>query len=319
MPDRDAAPRGMLDGHADEIAGLVEIVYNVHRDLARFLNGSIGKFEKRGVRVAKVFDRHGLNLRSKKALWTVSRSGSSTPRRLRPSTGTLSRGKSTPPSLPARDSPIIPATTPARYALVHDDSPGLLSRRSFVGWLAAIGPAIRGIRMPAFIRRRAEIDVALARALASAILPAELGAAGAQRAADAFVAWARGYRTGAELSHGYGNARIRNAGTDPSIVWAQQLQFLDADARRAHGRSFAAVSVDERRTIVRTQLERDRVTNFGNVASASHVTLALLAHFYASPEATDLCYEAHIGKNACRPLSASPSQPVPLRRAGSGT
>jgi len=192
-----------------------------------------------------------------------------------------------------------------------------LSRRSFVGWLAALGPAIRGISVPDFIRRRAELDAILVRALASAILPGELGAAGTGRAADAFVAWAKGYRAGAELSHGYGSARIRNAGTDPSIRWALQLHSLDDDARKTHNRSFTALSDDERRTIVRAQLSGERATALGNVGNAPHVAIALLAHFYDSAEATDLCYESRIGRNTCRPLAQSPSRPVQIRRAGS--
>ena len=48
------------------------------------------------------------------------------------------------------------------------------------------------------------------------------------------------------------------------------------------------------------------------VADANHVSLALLAHFYDSSAATDLCYEAQIGKQTCRPLAASARKPLPL-------
>ena len=44
--------------------------------------------------------------------------------------------------------------------------------------------------------------------------------------------------------------------------------------------------------------------------------VALLAHFYASPAATDLCYEARIGKDTCRPLAQSSRKPLPLARSG---
>jgi hypothetical protein len=192
-----------------------------------------------------------------------------------------------------------------------------LSRRSFVAWLSAAIPASRGLRVPEFLRRRADLDVPLARALAAAILPTELGGDGVRRAADAFIAWAKGYRAGAELSHGYGSARIRNAGTDPSIRWALQLHALDDHARKTLNRSFATLTGDERRSIVREQLADERATALGNVASAQHVVVAMLAHFYDSAEATDLCYESRIGKLSCRPLAQSPVKPVQLRRAGS--
>lgn len=192
-----------------------------------------------------------------------------------------------------------------------------LSRRSFVGWLAALAPATRGLRLPDFIRRRADLDAALARSLAAAILPSELGSDGVRRAVDSFVAWAKAYRAGAELSHGYGSARIRTAGTDPSIRWALQLHALDDDARRTHTRPFVALTDDERRSIVRAHLADERATSLGSVGNAQHVAVAMLAHFYDSAAATDLCYESQIGKNTCRPLAQSPQRPVQIRRAGS--
>jgi hypothetical protein len=51
------------------------------------------------------------------------------------------------------------------------------------------------------------------------------------------------------------------------------------------------------------------------VAQAEHVALALLAHFYESPEANDLCHERAIGRSLCRPLAAQADAPAPLRRA----
>ena len=192
-----------------------------------------------------------------------------------------------------------------------------ITRRGFVGWMAVLVPAARGIHVPAFVRAWAELDAALVHALASAVLPAELGADGMRRAADAFVKWARDYRAGVEVSHGYGSARIRMTGADPSLRWALQLRALDAEAQKTHGRPFGAITDAQRRDIVRAQLATERAT-LGSVAGAQHVAVALLAHFYDSPEATDLCYEAHIGKNTCRPLAQSLLQPVALRRAGRG-
>jgi len=42
------------------------------------------------------------------------------------------------------------------------------------------------------------------------------------------------------------------------------------------------------------------------------IAVALLAHFYESPGATDLCYEAQIGRQTCRPLAAQASKPRPI-------
>jgi hypothetical protein len=42
------------------------------------------------------------------------------------------------------------------------------------------------------------------------------------------------------------------------------------------------------------------------------VALALIAHFYESSAATDLCYEAKIGRATCRPLADSHRKPLPM-------
>jgi hypothetical protein len=190
------------------------------------------------------------------------------------------------------------------------------SRRRFLGWLAAVVPAAGGVRLR-FPFRREPLDDVLLRALASAILPSELGPAGSRRAADALAKWVREYRPGAELNHGYGTARLRTTGADPSTRWALQLRTMEMDARTAHNTGFASITDEQRRAIVEAQLSVVEVFP-GDIAGASHVALALLASFYASPEATDLCYEAAIGRQLCRPLAESSRRPVQLRRAGGG-
>ena len=91
------------------------------------------------------------------------------------------------------------------------------SRRTFLAWLAAMLPATTGFRLPFASRVAAleKMDGALLFALANAVLPSEIGAAGARSAATSFEKWVAGYRPGAELNHGYGTDRIRTAGADP--------------------------------------------------------------------------------------------------------
>jgi hypothetical protein len=154
----------------------------------------------------------------------------------------------------------------------------------------------------------------MVRALAAAILPSELGANGLRTAADAFLVWVRDYKADAELSHPYGSARITRSGADPTTRWALQLTTLESDARRAHAQAFTAITDDQRRAIVRAQLANAGNASLGTIASAQHVAIALLSHFFASSTANDLCYESQIGRNLCRPLSQSPQRPVPLQR-----
>ena len=70
--------------------------------------------------------------------------------------------------------------------------------------------------------------------------------------------------------------------------------------------------VADRAELVCAALKGQRLDRMPGVADAAHVALALLAHFYESPGAADLCYDAQIGKNQCRPLAASPRKPLPL-------
>ncbi len=215
------------------------------------------------------------------------------------------------PPLDTADMTQVPPTAPP-FAIPS-------SRRTFLAWLAAMLPATTGFRLPFASRIAAleKLNPVLLRALANAVLPSEIGAGGARSAAAGFEKWVTGYRPGAELNHGYGTDRIRTTGADPSTRWALQLRTLDLDARRAHRAGFASITAEQRRVLVRAQLAEERATTLpGDIASAGHVALALLASFYASPAATDLCYEATISRNACRPLAAVTSPPIPLRRRG---
>ncbi|MEO8621756.1 MAG: gluconate 2-dehydrogenase subunit 3 family protein [bacterium] len=190
-----------------------------------------------------------------------------------------------------------------------------ISRRRFLGWLAASVPA-------AAIVRRAHAaavddlagDPRTLDAVGAAILPTERGSAATTAAVLRFQHWIAGYREGAELLHGYGTSKLERTGQTPATRWAAQLDAIDARSRKLHGRAFADLSLTLQRDLVRSDLAALKSERLPSVGRAPHVALALLAHFYASPEATDLCYGAQIGKQTCRPLSASSRQPLPLAR-----
>ncbi len=152
-------------------------------------------------------------------------------------------------------------------------------------------------------------------ALGDAVLPAALGADGVARAIAEFQRWMDGYEPGAEANHGYGTGRIEQLPADPRPRWRSQLTALDTDARR-NGASFSALPRERRQALVRAALQNERGDALPNPLLARHVALALLAHFYDSSAATDLCYDAQIGRQQCRPLSAQRQQPVALGRKG---
>ena len=177
------------------------------------------------------------------------------------------------------------------------------SRRHFLLGLAALLP------FPFLARRLhgsavAALDSARLRALAGAVLPSELGAAGLERAVLAFERWLAGYREGVELLHGYGTGEIRLTGPSPALRWAAQLEAL--------GPSFVSRPHAERQARLRTALEAGRFAWLPPVDRAPHLAIGLLSFFYGLPEATDLCYQASIGRETCRPLEDAPRPPRPL-------
>ena len=200
-------------------------------------------------------------------------------------------------------------------------------RRTFITRLAAVGAALWGFRRGGASPTTASAmssgqlaapmpqpnATALA-AVGAAVLPAELGADGTRRAVSEFQRWMDDYHPGAEANHGYGTGRIQQLPADPRPRWRSQLTALDQNARRTHGRSFASLSRADQQAMLRTALAEERDETLPPPLAARHIALAMLAHFYDSPAATDLCYEANIARQLCRPLSAASQRPVPLAR-----
>lgn len=195
-----------------------------------------------------------------------------------------------------------------------------LTRRHFLGWLSALAAAStwRPLRAAASVPAAEDqgappLPQELLAALGAAVLPAELGQPGIDRAVRGFATWVAGYRENAELLHPYGSAELERSPASPAGRWREQLAALDTAARAVHQRPFVSLGLDERRNLVRQALEGVRLTGMPDPLRAPHVAVALLSHFYSSPDATDLCYQAEIRKNQCRPLVNSSREPIPLR------
>jgi len=190
-----------------------------------------------------------------------------------------------------------------------------LSRRAFLGALAAAMPAAILIR---HAHAAAVDDLAasprILQALGEAVLPSELGRAGTLAAVSGFQRWIAGYRENVELVHGYGTSALGKSGPTPATRWAAQLDALDRTARAEGARSFATLPLERRREIVRRELKALKADRIGAVGRAPHVALALLAHWYDTPDATNRCYDVHIDRENCRPLAASSRKPLPLAR-----
>jgi hypothetical protein len=154
-------------------------------------------------------------------------------------------------------------------------------------------------------------------ALGDAVLPDSLGAAGRARTVRSFTGWLAGYKPVSEEMHGYGNQEITYTVSDPAPGWNAQLEGIDTLARRKYRRGFVALDVATRRELVRSQLARQRGGGLpANPLAATHVAIALLAHWAESSEATDLVYGVQIAKDNCRVLADSPRKPLPLAPRG---
>jgi hypothetical protein len=189
------------------------------------------------------------------------------------------------------------------------------SRRQFLTWMAGLVPAAVIVRR-AHAASIAHLTAApeTLDALGRAVLPTDLGDAQIGRTVSAFRRWMDGYRENAELNHGYGNSRLRFTGPTPATRWTKQLDDLDGAARSSSGSAFSSLSVPQRQAIVRQALTTERGTGLSSSPDgANHVAAALLSFFYTSAAATDLCYEAKIGKNTCRQLGESSARPEALR------
>jgi hypothetical protein len=143
------------------------------------------------------------------------------------------------------------------------------------------------------------------RALAAVVLPAELGEAGIHRTAEAFVQWVRGYRAGAEMDHGYGNTRLRSKGASPAAAYLRHLEALRPALLPGDAAS--------RRRAVTAAIEEAKVAELPRTPDGRHVAADLMAFYFRSSDANDLCYRAAIGRDQCRGLEGSEQAPAPLK------
>ena len=181
-----------------------------------------------------------------------------------------------------------------------------LSRRAFMAWVASAVPlGLVARKADALAADWLSADDATMRALAEAILPTELGTDGSASVAKDFQRWIDGYRENAELVHGYGTSALSFTTPSPRARWAAQIEALRRD-------NFSHQSVEQRRTTIDSQLVSEKLDRFPDVAEAPHVALGLLAFFYGSSAANDLCHQARIGRETCRPLAAQARKPLPL-------
>jgi hypothetical protein len=154
--------------------------------------------------------------------------------------------------------------------------------------------------------------VAVLHEIAPTVLPATLGDARIRDTADKFVAWTRGYREGVALTHGYGHPRLQKSGASPVPTYVSQLGALDAAARAAGGR-WSTLDREKQRGLLDAAFVAAGVRALPQRPIGQHVVADLMAFYFRSSEANDLCYSAMINREVCRPIAITTRKPAPLQ------
>ena len=191
-----------------------------------------------------------------------------------------------------------------------------MKRRTLLQWLggaagAAAAMPLRALRLLAQPRDLTPEAVATLHEIAATVLPASLGAARVRAIADKFVARTRAYREGVALSHGYGHPRLQRSGASPVPVYVAQLAALAAEAA-SRGVRWPALDLDTRRRLLDAALTKANVRSLPARPTGQHVVSDLMAFYFRSSEANDVCYSAMINREVCRPIAITTRKPAPL-------
>ena len=191
-----------------------------------------------------------------------------------------------------------------------------MKRRTLLQWLlsgAAMLP-LRRADLSAVALAQDELSaghVFVLRDVATTVLPSAIGAKGQDEAVDHFLRWLRDYKEGVPLSHGYGEPRLVRSGPSPAPGYGAQVTALQQAATGRGGR-FGALPLSERRAILDAAFKSAGIQNLPGRPDGKHVVADLMAHYFRSSAANDLCYNARIGRHTYRAIRVTTVRPLPL-------
>ena len=186
-----------------------------------------------------------------------------------------------------------------------------MKRRTLLQWLGSAAATLPLLRVTLHADELSADHVLVLRDVAATVLPSAIGSKGQDQAVDHFLIWIRDYKEGVPLSHGYGDPRLVRSGATPAPGYAKQLAALQQAARGRGGR-FGALSLDARRAIIDEAFKGADVRNLPGRPDGKHVVADLMAHYFRSSAANDLCYNARIGRNVNRAIQITTVRPRPL-------
>ena len=186
-----------------------------------------------------------------------------------------------------------------------------MKRRRAIQTLAAAAAALPLLRVSLDADELTADQVFVLRDVAGTVLPSAIGRKGQDAAVDAFLTWIRDYKEGVALSHGYGEPRLVKSGPTPAPGYATQITALQQAAQSRGGR-FGALPLDVRRQLLDSAFNAAEIRNLPGRPDGRHVVADLMAHYFRSSGANDLCYNARIGRNTYRAIRVTTVRPQPL-------
>ena len=99
--------------------------------------------------------------------------------------------------------------------------------------------------------------------------------------------------------------------------YSKQIASLTR-AAQARGGRFGALPIDVRRELIDAAFKAVDVRNLLGRPDGKHVVADLMAHYFRSSGANDLCYNARIGRNTYRAIRVTTVRPQPLSAQAPG-
>lgn len=186
-----------------------------------------------------------------------------------------------------------------------------MKRREALKTLITSAAAVPLIRVELRADELPADQVSVLRDVAATVLPSSIGSKGQNDAVDNFLRWIREYREGVALSHGYGEPRLVKSGPSPAPSYTKQLIALRQAAQSRGGR-FGALPIEARRELLDAAFTAAEVRSLPGRPDGRHVVADLMAHYFRSSDANDLCYNARIGRNTYRAIRVTTVRPAPL-------
>ncbi|HWI19019.1 MAG TPA: hypothetical protein VNT81_14800 [Vicinamibacterales bacterium] len=186
-----------------------------------------------------------------------------------------------------------------------------MKRRQALQTLATAAAGLPLMRVPLEAQELSSEQIFVLRDVAATVLPSALGSKGQHQAVDDFLRWIRDYKEGVALSHGYGEPRLVKSGPSPAPGYSKQITALQ-QAAQARGARFGALPLETRRQLLDDAFTAAEVRNLPGRPDGKHVVADLMAHYFRSSAANDLCYNARIGRNTYRGIRVTTVRPRAL-------